>query len=61
MMRHSMVFAVQCPNPKCRKFMLVEEREKTIVCLVCKIPFQVAESTGRQEPPVEEEKKPEEN
>lgn len=33
-----MVFAVQCPNPKCRKFMLVEERErgKTIACLICK-------------------------
>jgi hypothetical protein len=39
--RIAMVFAVKCPNPKCRKFMLVEEREKTIVCLLCKVPFQI--------------------
>ena len=33
-----MVFAVQCPNPKCRKFMLVEDdqRGKTVPCLICK-------------------------
>ena len=55
-----MVFAVQCPNPNCRKFMLVEEREKTIVCLLCKIPFQIGEPTARKEPPVEEVKEPEE-
>jgi hypothetical protein len=60
MMRHTMVFAVQCPNPKCRKFMLVEEREKTMVCLLCKIPFQIGEPTARKEPPVEEVKEPEE-
>lgn len=35
---NAMVFAVQCPNPKCRKFMLVEEKDrgKSIPCLICK-------------------------
>jgi len=59
-MRLAMVFAVQCPNPKCRKFMLVEEREKTMVCLLCKVPFQIGEPTGRQESRVEEKKQSEE-
>ena len=38
-----MVFAVQCPEPKCRKFMLVEEHDRgTIVpCLICKTPIRV--------------------
>jgi hypothetical protein len=38
-----MVFAVQCPNPKCRKFMLVEEdqRNKIVTCLLCKTPIKV--------------------
>ena len=38
-----MVFAVQCPNAQCRKFMLVEERdrEREIVCLLCKTPFRI--------------------
>jgi len=33
-----MVFAVQCPEPKCRKYMLVEESErgKAVTCLICK-------------------------
>ncbi len=37
------VFAVQCPNPKCRKFMLVEEhdRNKVVPCLLCKTPIRV--------------------
>jgi hypothetical protein len=26
-----MVFAVQCPNPKCKKYMLVEERDRNNV------------------------------
>jgi hypothetical protein len=26
-----MVFAVQCPNPRCRKFMLVEEHARRCV------------------------------
>lgn len=43
-----MVFAVQCPEPKCRKFMLVEEhdRGKVVPCLICKTPIRV----GGQEP-----------
>jgi len=38
-----MVFAVQCPNGKCRKFMLVEdqERNKVVLCLICKTPIKV--------------------
>jgi hypothetical protein len=43
------VFAVQCPNPKCRKFMLVEEhdRNKVVPCLLCKTPIRI----GRADPP----------
>jgi hypothetical protein len=35
------VFAVQCP--KCRKYMLVEERDqnKIVPCLLCKTPIRV--------------------
>jgi uncharacterized protein YbaR (Trm112 family) len=49
-----MVFAVQCPNPKCRKYMLVEERdrEREIVCLLCKNPFRIEDESR----PVEEGK-----
>jgi len=38
-----MVFAVQCPNPKCRKFMLVESHElnKVVSCLLCKTAIKV--------------------
>ena len=38
-----MVFAVQCPNPQCRKFMLVEEhdRNKVVNCLICKTPIRI--------------------
>lgn len=38
-----MVFAVQCPNPKCRKFMLVEDhqRNKVVPCLICKTAIKV--------------------
>ena len=37
------VFAVQCPNPKCRKYMLVEEhdRGKVVPCLLCKTSIKV--------------------
>jgi hypothetical protein len=37
------VFAVQCPNPRCRKFMLVEEhdRNKVVTCLLCKAAIRV--------------------
>ena len=47
------VFAVQCPNPQCRKFLLVEEhdRGRTVTCLICKQPFRVAADAGPQEPP----------
>jgi hypothetical protein len=33
-----MVAAVRCPNPKCRKFMLVEDADqgKIVPCLICK-------------------------
>jgi hypothetical protein len=38
-----MVFAVQCPEPKCRKFMLVEEHDRGNVVpgLICKTPIRV--------------------
>jgi len=38
-----MVFAVQCPNPKCRKYMLVEDhdRGKVVSCLLCKTAIKV--------------------
>jgi hypothetical protein len=37
------VFAVQCPNPKCKKYMLVEahDRGKVVPCLLCKTPIRV--------------------
>jgi len=51
-----MVFAVQCPEPKCRKFMLVEEHDRgTVVpCLICKTPIRVGTGEAgdaRPEPP----------
>lgn len=38
-----MVFAVQCPSARCRKYMLVEdhERDKVVLCLLCKTPIKV--------------------
>jgi hypothetical protein len=38
-----MVFAVQCPNTKCRKYMLVEDhdRNKVVACLLCKTAIKV--------------------
>ena len=50
------VFAVQCPNPRCRKYMLVEEhdRDKVVPCLLCKTPIRVggpAPATGSPTPP----------
>jgi hypothetical protein len=43
------VFAVQCPNPRCRKYMLVEEhdRGKVVPCLLCKTPIRVGGTTGK--------------
>jgi hypothetical protein len=48
------VFAVQCPNPRCRKFMLVEEhdRNKVVACLLCKTPIRV----GGNAPPLRSSK-----
>ena len=49
-----MVFAVQCPNAKCRKFMLVEEhdRNKVVHCLLCKTAVRVGGShPGTSRPP----------
>lgn len=45
-----MVFAVQCPNPKCKKFMLVEDHDKNKVvsCLLCKTAIKVG---GTPPPP----------
>jgi hypothetical protein len=42
------VFAVQCPNAQCRKYLLVEERDRgqTVTCLICKQPFRVAADAG---------------
>jgi hypothetical protein len=38
-----MVFAVQCPEPKCQKYMLVEEHDRgnVVACLICKTPIRV--------------------
>lgn len=38
-----MVFAVQCPNPKCKKYMLVEDHDAktTVACLICKTAIKV--------------------
>ncbi|MFO0927660.1 MAG: hypothetical protein U0736_11575 [Gemmataceae bacterium] len=44
------VFAVQCPNPKCRKYMLVEEQDRggVVACLLCKTSIRVG---GAPKPP----------
>jgi hypothetical protein len=46
MRRSVMVFAVQCSNAKCRKFMLVEDkdRNKVVQCLICKTPIRLGTS-----------------
>ncbi|HEV3257419.1 MAG TPA: hypothetical protein VG013_11100 [Gemmataceae bacterium] len=48
-----MVFAVQCPNPKCRKYMLVEEqdRNKVVACLLCKTSIRVGGGASGQRSP----------
>ena len=48
-----MVFAVQCPNPKCRKFMLVEEhqKDKVVPCLLCKTAIRVGLAASQTPPP----------
>jgi hypothetical protein len=47
------VFAVQCPNPKCRKYMLVEEhdRDKVVPCLLCKTPIRCGGAPARSSRP----------
>ena len=47
------VFAVQCPNPKCRKYMLVEEhdRGKVVPCLLCKTPIRVGSGPAKRPTP----------
>lgn len=51
-----MVFAVQCPNPKCKKFMLVEDQDqnKVVACLLCKTAIRV----GGRPPPVRPPQRP---
>jgi hypothetical protein len=51
-----MVFAVQCPNAKCRKYMLVEDHDanKTVTCLICKTAIKVGgprKPAGPKQPP----------
>jgi hypothetical protein len=48
-----MVFAVQCPNPKCKKFMLVEERERgqVVACLLCRTSIKVGGAPKAQAVP----------
>jgi hypothetical protein len=45
------VFAVQCPNPRCRKYMLVEDRDRgqVVPCLLCKSPIRVGGQPKPQE------------
>lgn len=40
------VFVVQCPKDRCRKFMLVEDRDrgKVVACLICKSGIKVGGS-----------------
>jgi hypothetical protein len=47
-----MVFAVQCPNPRCRKFMLVEEHDcgNVVTCLLCKTPIRVGSAPAPPRP-----------
>lgn len=44
------VFAVQCPNPKCRKFMLVEDKDRggTVQCLLCNTTIRIAAPSPSQ-------------
>jgi hypothetical protein len=44
------VFAVQCPNPKCKKYMLVEHHQqgKVVSCLLCKTAIKVGISVPPQ-------------
>jgi hypothetical protein len=48
-----MVFAVRCPNPKCQKYMLVEDhdRGKVVACLLCKTAIRVGGGAPPGPPP----------
>lgn len=39
----SPVIVIQCTNPKCRKYMMVEENQhnQTVPCLLCRTPIKV--------------------
>lgn len=56
-----MVFAVQCPNPKCRKFMLVEQHQqgKVVPCLLCRTAIKIgaASATAERQPPADDKRK----
>ncbi len=47
------VFAVQCPNPRCRKYMLVEEHDRgnVVACLLCKTAIRVGGAPPKGAPP----------
>jgi hypothetical protein len=47
------VARVQCPNPRCRKFMLVEEHERgaVVTCLLCKTPIRVGGAPAPKDAP----------
>jgi hypothetical protein len=47
------VFAVQCPNAKCRKYMLVEDhdRGKVVACLLCKTTIKVGGASAQPRTP----------
>jgi hypothetical protein len=49
------VFAVQCPNPRCRKYMLVEEHDRgnVVACLLCRTPIRVGGATAKDRKPGE--------
>ncbi len=49
-----MVMTVQCPNPKCKKYMLVEDRDrnKVVPCLLCKTGIKVSAGPNPPVPPV---------
>ena len=53
-----MVAAVRCPNPKCRKYMLVEDTDqgRVVPCLICKQPIKVPIAAAGPEAAVSESK-----
>lgn len=49
-----MVVTVQCTNPQCRKYMLVElrDKQKPMVCLICKQKIKPVVPAPKTPPPV---------